>query len=380
MDELAAKLEMDASSLSRVAVLRALYLGDLLCAVPALRALRAALPRAEIVLIGLPWASAFADRYHKYIDRFLIFPGFPGLPEQSIDSQKIVSFFAQAGRERFDLALQMHGSGSHVNNATVLLGARQNAGYFLPGEYCPDPRYFLPYPVHEPEVWRHLRLMEFLGIPLRGDDLDFPVTEDDRDRLAALREMRDLKPGQYICIHPGAKFPSRRWPATRFAEVARSLLRDGWHIALTGVASERNVVAEVSDAIGVPHVNLVGLTDLGMLAALVESARLVITNDTGMSHIAAAVRTPSVVVILGSDERRWSPGDRCRHRVLSESIACRPCEHEVCPIGFPCAEKVAPARVLSAARELIDEYPAIGPAPEERELVPYREPIFDRAG
>src|SRR5436309_10334628 len=73
----------------RIAILRALKLGDLLCTVPALRSVRAGLPGAKITLIGLPWARTFVDRYSAYIDDFLEFPGYPGLPEQPVDPSAV---------------------------------------------------------------------------------------------------------------------------------------------------------------------------------------------------------------------------------------------------------------------------------------------------
>lgn len=97
-------------------------------------------------------------------DRFLEFPDYPGLPERSLHLQKIPSFLTTIQGQRFDLAIQMHGSGAITNPFTVPLGARVNAGFFLSGQYCPDLERFIPYPEHESEVRRYLYLTD-LGIP-----------------------------------------------------------------------------------------------------------------------------------------------------------------------------------------------------------------------
>src|SRR5690242_10597070 len=126
------------ASIERIGVLRALQLGDVLCATPALRALRAAFPKAHITLIGLPWARDMVDRL-SYIDELLAFPGFPGLPESAPDLAALPEFFRNAQAHRFDLVVQMHGDGRLSNSLAAALGARMLAGYYVPGAWCPDP-------------------------------------------------------------------------------------------------------------------------------------------------------------------------------------------------------------------------------------------------
>jgi len=98
--------------------------------------------------------------------------------------------------------------------------------------------------------------------------------------------------------------------------------------------------------------DLAGRTTLGGLAALIARARLLVSNDTGVSHIAAAMRTPSVIVACGSDPRRWAPLDCELHRVLAHDVKCRPCGHGECPIGHPCALGVSAGQVLHETRSL----------------------------
>ena len=210
-----------------VVVLRALQLGDLLCAVPAFRALRNALPEARIVLVGLPWSREFVERFSSYLDGFREFPGFPGLPERSPDLARVPAFLAEIQAERFDLALQLHGSGPFVNPLTVLFNARRTAGFHLPGGYRPDAATFMPWPDGGLEVHRLLKLLRFLGVPAAGEYLEFPLRKEDFARLRAAEGTRELRPGEYVCVHPGASVAERRWPAARFAAVADVLAGRG---------------------------------------------------------------------------------------------------------------------------------------------------------
>ena len=304
----------------RVAIVRALPgLGDLLCAIPGWRSLRAALPSAQITLIGLPNARTFVERYAAYLDNFIEFPGYPGIPEVSPQLTKLPAFFASVQQQSFDLALQMHGNGTVMNPFTVLLGARVNAGFYLPNQYCPDADRFLPYAAHEPEVHRYLRLMEFLGIPPQDASLEFPLWEEDFSALHTIEEVRNLQSGEYVCVHPGASVQERRWSPELFAVVADTLTARGLQVVFTGTAAEADLTQAVRKLMRTSPIDLAGRTSLGAIAALLSNARLLVCNDTGVSHLAAALRVKSVVIFTASDPNRWAPLDRDRHRVLSNS-------------------------------------------------------------
>lgn len=327
-----------------ILVLRALQLGDLLCAVPALRALDAAFPHARITLAGLPWARKFASRFERHIDRFIEFPGFPGMRERAVDFEALPAFFYLTRYSQFDLALQMHGSGEVTNLLAILLGARRSAGFYRPGRFCPDPARYLEWRDDEHEVLRWLRLAERVGAPAQGTHLEFPL------QAADLEEAASFGLAGYAILHPGSQLASRRWPASRFAQVGDALAAEGLQVVLTGSSAESILTRRVKDLMRAPSLDLAGRTSLGGLAALVGGARVVVANDTSVSHIAAAMSTPSVIVACGSDTRRWAPLNRRLHRVLHHDVPCRPCAHAECPVeGHPCAHGVRPAQVINEA-------------------------------
>lgn len=326
----------------RIGVLRALQLGDMLCAVPALRALHAEYPAARIALIGLPWARQFVQRFRRYLCDFIEFPGYPGLAERSFEPGRLPTFFNEMQKRNFDLVLQMHGSGEITNPLALQIGARHTAGFYRAGRYCPDPQRFVEWRDGEHEVLRYVRLLSRLGIPGQGIAMEFPLTDEDWAEWTAL----GLDRNTYAVVHAGSQLPSRRWPLERFAEVADALSAQGLQVVLTGTAGERALTSKVREAMRSPALDLTGLTTLGGLAALVARAGLVVANDTGISHIAAALKAPSVIIASGSDPERWAPLDRRLHRVLYHPTDCRPCAHAECPIGHPCALGVSAGQVI----------------------------------
>ena len=307
--------------IKRIIIVRALPgLGDLLCCVPALRSLRAAFPSAQIDFVGLHSSRWFAERFNGLIDGWIDFPGYPGIPEgwSASTVQMLPHFFAAMQSHPYELALQMHGSGDYINPFTLSLGAKTTAGFYLPGEFCPDPNYFLPYPDSKSEIWRLLKLAAFLGVPLQNDELSFPVDQSDRKSCVQLMEAKGLKPNRFVCIHAGASIAARQWSASGFAQVADWLSDRSYPVVLTGTAAEKPIAKAICDQMKAaqPPVDLTGETPLGVVAALLQQTALVVCNDTGISHLAAALKTPSVVVFNGAEVDRWAPLNRQRHRIV----------------------------------------------------------------
>jgi len=321
----------------RVAVLRALPgLGDLLCAVPALRSLRAALPDAGITLLGLPKAEWFLERYPELVDDLMVVPSWPGIPEAVGPPSALPRFLAAARDRRFDLALQLHGTGMATNDLVAAVGAAHVAGHHSPFMPPPDPARFRPWPGDGHELDRLLGLVRWLGGRSVPAALDFPEVPADLAASAALRDEIGDQP--YACIHPGASRADRRWPVEGFACAARALHAFGLRVVVTGSRGEAELAKAVGRVAAVPTVHAAGRTSTGALAAVLRRAAVVVANDTGAAHLAVAVGTPAVVVITTSDADRWGPKDRERNRVVGPGPGRR--------------RSPEPAEVVQAALEL----------------------------
>lgn len=300
--------------IERIAIVRALPgLENLLCIVPALRALRAAFPHAHITLIGLFPPDIIKQRWRHLIDDFIEFPGYPGIPE-SPSVQKIPEFLAQVHALHFDLALQMHDNGTIINSFTALLGARINGGFYIPGYYCPDPTYFIPYPDNQPEIWRHLQLMKYLGVPVQNDELEWTLLQTDFVELGKIETTNYLLPDKYVCIDL-TDF-QQHYSVQNLAVVADAITARGYQVVFTSTLKDTPNHTLVTLHSETSSINLAGKTTIGAMTALLVNAALVICSNTFVSYLAAAMHVKSIV-ILDSEVERWAPRDRQLHRILT---------------------------------------------------------------
>ncbi|MGE5602262.1 MAG: glycosyltransferase family 9 protein [Nitrososphaerales archaeon] len=364
----------------KVVVLRTNRIGDFLLATPALRALRAALPGAHFTFIGLFFLRDLVAR-SPHLDRFVEFPGFPGMAEQFFDARVALQFFAAMQEERFDLAIQLNGSGVYSNPFALMLGARWTAGWVRPQEGAGLLQAALPLPESGHEVDRVMSLPIFLGAPDQGRQTEFPLWQEDRDTatelLAAARVLyprpagRPAKAGatgSLIGVHPGAREMTKRWDPARFAAAAAEIQRrHGGTIVVVGGAEERELAAQTVAALPADCsvLDLAGRTTLPVLGALVERMSLLLTNDSGPAHIAYALGTPTVTVFGGTDPCRWGPrgGDEelPEHLAaagrpgiaLANPVHCWPCPHWVCPTNRECLAGISVEAVVDAAERVM---------------------------
>lgn len=296
-----------------ILVLRALGVGDLATGVPALRGLRAAFGGEELVLAAPAWLTPLIELIGG-VDRVL--------PVDGLDSP--------LETVRPDLAVNLHGRGPQSHRRLEATDPRRLWAFDHPGGPA--------WSADEHEVARWCRLMRHYGVPTDPGDL-------------ALARPPVVVPDGVTIIHPGAKSPSRRWPVDRFAAVARALSRAGHKVVITGSAAERESAVAVAQLAGLSADDvLAGTTDLADLAGLVSRARLLISGDTGIAHLATAYGTPSVVLFGPMPPRLWGPPPgRPQHRAIWHGTRADPGDAPG-PDPHPALLRIDVAEVLAAAQ------------------------------
>lgn len=305
-------LKLPTYSTQKIAIFRALQLGDILCAIPAIRALRRAYPDAHITFLGLPHTEPIIRRFPFYIDSFIAFPGYPGLPEQPFDPVKFNNFVKNVSGIQFDLIIQMQGNGTVVNKMLEGFGANYLAGFCE--KVAEENAFFLSYPNYGHEITRHISLMGHLGVPDAGTALEFPVYAD--DQLALRSAGLSLAKKTYICVHPGSRGSWRQWPPVYFAAAADFCAARGYQVLLTGTEKETELVKNVAALMKNTPLICAGKTSLGAMALLLKNAFALVANCTGVSHLAAALGIQSVIISMDGEPERWAPLNTQLHRTV----------------------------------------------------------------
>jgi ADP-heptose:LPS heptosyltransferase len=224
--------------------------------------------------------------------------------------------------------MQMQGNGAITNCMCMLWGAKMVCGLRREGDYCPDENLFPVSDDNEHEVLRFLKLIDALKIPRQGVDMEFIFEEEELKRFATLKNKLNLPDGKYVCLHPGARNERRRWPAENFAYVGNRLAAEGYVIVLTGSEDESRLLQEVRNQMQYPVIDIVEkLSHIGIgdLASIIGHATLLVSNDTGVSHIASALRIASVIIFSSfSNPARWAPLDNILHRAIPAAQAVHP--------------------------------------------------------
>ncbi len=347
-------------NVDNVLVVRLDNFGDVLLCTPAIRAIKQTLPHVKITLLAGAVGAQVAE-LDPDIDDVIVYEApwmdvWQRLPE---DSQREQEMIARIKALRFDGAIIFTSFRQSSLPAAYLCYladiplrlaiSMDGSGSLLTTRHRPPERPI----VHE--VQRALDLVSRAGFQADADDLVLAVDAQLRTSVLERLAREGLSPEQpMVIVHPGCSMPARTYPWDGYAEIADLLARrHGCQIIFTGTAPEVELVERIRQRMSSPSFSWAGSATFRAFAGLVAVADLVITNNTGPQHLAAALKTPEVVLFaLTNPPEQWGPW-RVPHRLLYHQVPCAICYSRICPIDHACLRQVKPETVATAAGELL---------------------------
>ncbi|MHC1726422.1 MAG: lipopolysaccharide heptosyltransferase II [Syntrophobacteraceae bacterium] len=338
-------LNLSAAGVQKILVRSTNWIGDAVMTTPALGAIRSAFPLSEIVVVANPLVSELLSP-HPWCDRVIVYDkkrlhgGMRGL----------FRFSRAISREQFDLAILFQNA---IEAAIIarLARVRLRAGYNTDGRglllthsvrVSRDARR-----LHHTEYY--LNMLRGLGIPTPEKTLRLECTVEEKEWAH-----RTLGPGPWVAINPGAAYGSaKRWYPQRFAQVADSLISDfGCSVLLVGGPGEAAIGTEIAGQMRTNPLNLVGKTSVRQMMALLSMMRIVVTNDSGPMHVAAAFDRPIVALFGPTDHTTTAPAFS-RHIIVRKETDCAPCLKRQCPEDHRCMTGISVKDVLDAVGSLL---------------------------
>lgn len=341
-------------------------IGDLLMTTPALCALKTSSANRSLILLTSPAAEPLA-RELPFVDDVIAFavPWMKSTDASPVDPQATLALVDRLRARAFDAAVIFTVCTQSALPAALLL---QLCGIPRRAAYCRENPYDLLTDWRSEsdrdvrtgvrhEVQRQIELVQSLGVRVSDRRLQFPVSDDARARMIAKAVNAGMDPGRsWLVVHPGATAPSRRYPADKLGDAIAALASGGrFQIAIAGgredLACAQALAARTRDAIP-----LAGKLELPELAALIDTAEIVVCNNSAPAHIAAAVGTP-VVDLYALTNPQHTPW-RVAHRLLFRDVDCKGCLKSVCPRGHHrCLAGVEPRDIVAAVEELVADAP-----------------------
>ncbi len=331
-------MSIDWQKVDRVLVVRLRSIGDTVLATPSLTALRQFLPHAQIDILLEDWVAPLLDGF----EGVTVVPVGKGTGERLVAARRL-------RQRRYDVVFNLHG-GSTSTFLSRATGARHRVGYsnyqysFLYTHLLSSSADFWGRDnTHSAE--QQLALLGFAGVPVE----DQPKTHLAVTRNASLKIDERLgyaSKKDLVLIHPSSAFMTKQWPTENYARVAEYLANYGLQTVAVASKSESGVLDNLAAQSKVP-VTIFDDLSLPEITALAARAKLFVGNDSGIAHIAAAVKTPVVVVFGSSNRSHWGPWTDSPNEIVYQEFHCQPCA------GYECREFGEPRCILSVSQESV---------------------------
>lgn len=322
------------------------WVGDAVLAIPAMKAIRQRFPEAEITLLVRPWvAGVFTSA--PFIDNVWSEPRPSGLRDW-------VRLARRIREKHFDMALLF--PNSFESAAMLFLGrVPQRVGYATDGRSWMLTQSLKPSSEKRHQIHYYLDLASAVSAVISHPSIEIEANAEEKSQARKLLASAGIAPDRrFLVLNPGAAYGSaKRWGEDRFAEAGDALASElEIDVAIIGSEKERSIAERIQGRMKSRIAVLNGRTSLETLIGVISESTLVLTNDSGPMHIAAALGVPTVAVFGPTDDVATGPYG-LRTRIVRQPVDCSPCMLRDCPIDHRCMTRVSAAAVASAARELL---------------------------
>jgi ADP-heptose:LPS heptosyltransferase len=332
-------------------------LGDMILFIPTLRELRKLFPMARIDLLCLEPLGIETIKHCPYIDGIITCWEWQGFIKKWLGRLK-------ARMKRYDLFITSCAE-STLARFGVYVGAKYIVGFKekirFGASYEAEELYLLDIALdYDPtlhEVEQNLKIVKALGSHDVDSSLEYYLSKEDTSFIRNLLNKQIPNPnGPLICVHPGSNQPQKRWIPEKFAEVCSLLINKfRANIVFIGALEEKDLTNRIIQFLDKQCINLVGNITLGQLAAVLSESVLLIGNDSGPMHLAAAVGTPIVALFGGGEYTYWKPWtDKERAIIIRHMVPCAPCSNLDCQDNI-CMKNISVKEVSDAAISMFNK-------------------------
>lgn len=343
---------------ARVCIYRIGNIGDTMCAVPAMRAIRRAYPTAHLTLVTSPGNTGSVGAREllegaSWLDSIVVYHA-----EDIASPTGRLKLIGEMRARNFDVWIELPVVAATLatllRNMFVarLAGARWGFGwrYDRLRLFAHAQSKHIEFPN---EVERLLEVLLATGITFSSRDLEFELNDSDRRGVSDLFERMQLGACEIIAFAPGAKADPNRWPANRFIEVGRNLAGRKFRVVVLGGGDDAALCERVANSIGPDAMNLAGKTTLRASCEVLARSLMLVCNDSGLQHLAAAVGTPCVSLFSRRDflGKWWPHGTR--HEVLWNRVPCHTCFLDQCPRDNECIKLISVNEVIAAVDRVL---------------------------
>ncbi len=335
MNKVRGALPVDKSKIHRILIRATNWVGDAVMSMPAFEAVRENFPEAHITVLARPWVTPLYEN-HPAVNEVIPYKRGYGYLKDSSEFLRVVRRIRGL---HFDMAVLFQNAFeaaliARLSGIKIRVGYNTDGRGLLLSHSVVRGREVLK--LHQVEYY--LSILRPLGWNAPTSDPELQASPEAAMHVRALLSSKGIGDRDMLVgLSPGAAYgPAKRWPVERFAAIGDRVVKElGARVVVIGSEKEKDLGERLIAAMGSGAVNVCGMTGLGEALALIKRCQLFVSNDSGLMHVAAALRVPTVAIFGSTDPLATGPRGK-NARIVKQNMECSPCLKPECPVGYKC--------------------------------------------